>query len=210
MRLFLAIILVILPFQVLSKEIMMECKLDFHVRFNELFEEFWPGQSLFKYEQKTFFSDRVFIREGGQWKDFCGGVSYVKDKGASCIIGKLGKLPKNVDRTRAFCTHKKTKKPTNNLSACIGYSSDSIFAHNPPPEPYHAYENEEFDKRRLILDFIKKTATYEIGEPEAINVLDKYNSKAKGFAKLLGVDKTGSGEFSKVFGLNVSCTEFQP
>ena len=55
-----------------------------------------------------------------------------------------------------------------------------------------------------------KTATYEIGEPEAINVLDKYNSKAKGFAKLLGVDKTGSGEFSKVGGSNVSCTEFQP
>ena len=176
----------------------MECE-------NRFFEEFWPGQSLFKYEQKTFFSDRVFIREGGQWKDFCGGVSHVKDKGATCIIGKLGTFPKNVIRTEPFCRHKKTNKPTNDLSAC----RDKYIFEN-WLDRYRAFENEEFDKRRLILDFIKKTATYEIGEPEAINVLDKYNSKAKGFAKLLGVDKTGSGEFSKVGGSNVSCTEFQP
>lgn len=200
MRLFLAIILVTLPLQVLSKEIMMECE-------NRIFEEFWPGQSLFKYEQKTFFSDRVFVREGGQWKDFCGGVSHVKDKGASCIIGKLGTLPKNVDRTKAFCTHKKTKKPTNDLSAC-----KEEYIIQTQQDLYRAYENEEFDKRRLILDFIKKTATYEIGEPEAIDVLDKYNSKAKGLAKLMGVDKRRSGKFLPAEHLsdNVSCTEFQP
>jgi len=133
----------------------------------------------FKYEEKSFFSDRVYFRQGGKWVDFCQGHQDVKDFGATCVIGISGRLLPDADRTKLGCYSKNMRGFIVDVDAgdCVGGSDKSMMFNI--SEGY-GYYMKEFEKRKLTLDFLLMEAVAETGKVERIKQPDDYNSLAKG------------------------------
>jgi hypothetical protein len=135
---------------------------------------------IFKYEERTFLSDRVYFRQDGKWLDFCEGFTDVADMGASCTLGFSGVLLNdNLDRSQFACENVDTGEPTNQLDDCGEYAWSLRVEHL-------AVWMKEFTKRRLTLDFLLMEARVEAGKPERIKSPDEYGSKTKGMRLALG------------------------
>ena len=165
-----------------------------------------------KYEDNSFFSDRVYFRQDGKWVDFCEGHQDVKDFGATCVIGISGSLLPDVDRTKLACYSKNMRGLIVNADTndCVWGSDKSMMF---DISEGYGYFKREFEKRRLTLDFLLMEAVREEGKIERIKQPEDYNSLAKGFRRAFG-EGVGSDKFEELrdsrFTDKVSCKPFEP